>query len=96
MTSGSSWWACEVPAAGSGDGITGVPIAHGLAGWALFGLVVAGLVGVTAWLMRRWSQPRPRVASSVEPTIGSALDCPVAEELAYIDSAFVDRELVVC
>jgi len=96
MTSGISWWACDVPAAGFGNGITGIPIAHGVVGWALFGLVVVGLVVVTAWLMRRWSQPAPSVAGGVQPAIGSALDYTVAEKPTCIESAFADRELAVC
>lgn len=86
---------CAVPAAGSGDGITGVPVAHGLVGWVLFGLVVAGLVVATAWLMRRWSRPRPSVVCSVEPALGSTLDPALAEELAHIESGLVDHEFAL-
>jgi len=83
---------CAVPAAGTGDGITGVPIAHGAMGWLLFGLVVAGLVVATAWLMRRWSQPRPVVVGVPDVAVRSELDPALAEELARIESDVPDRE----
>lgn len=46
---------CAIPAAGTTDGITGVPIASGPVSGVVLSVVLAALVLVTWWLMRRWS-----------------------------------------
>ncbi len=55
---------CAIPAAGTTDGITGVPIASGPFSGVLLSVVLATLVLGTWWLMRRWSsRPGPVVAT---------------------------------
>lgn len=75
---------CAIPAAGSGEGITGVPIASGPVSGVLLSVVLAVLVLATWWLMRRWSTGGPGPAA---PSTASA---PVEDVTAGAPPVAVD------
>lgn len=78
---------CAIPAAGSGEGITGVPIASGPVSGVLLSVVLAALVLATWWLMRRWSGAPAAAPASVLVPEASAGVAPsgVAAELPADD-----------
>lgn len=65
---------CAIPAVGSGEGITGVPIASGPVSGVLLSVVLAVLVLATWWLMRRWSTGGPGPAAPAPAAASGPVD----------------------